>query len=855
MARNNQYGDNRYDGYNSRNNNSQPQGFDTAIFNEVRPTYVGPPIEAYQSNIDTLTNAMDVNQTAATKLDDTFSTYKTQLNKDPIGLAKINEYQQKFASVLDNAVARGGVGLAYINTDIRKAVNELAKDSNVKNRIGLQATWEGQRDAAIKDAKTSTEARRIADKWNIYNPDYDDNTGIAGNINYRNAVNEVDLTAIVSKVNKDMIANINPASGVSFIDINGNRTTDPKLAIAMVDGNGKKESVSFDRLYQGYRTALKNDPNAVSSIIQGITFNQYSKDGKTNPFELQDDMNVNPDKYIKNIGTEKEPIEGDAIDKVAMDYAKAFMYNQNVSTVNSKEFDVFGQWKRTVEKTTEPDTEETSFNLPAGTNPGGITRKSQLSTSRNAVNNYKDNSFKVKDDGSGNVIPVTQYEKDKVFNSQISGNINDIYSASKESGQNFTTILSSRPSAIEAYNKAEIAKQRGDKVAQEINKANNDKFSVLFGSPKYPELAYIKEKGFDWTKEEGSSPEVKIENTVKKFNKYRENLWVGNSTREERIQADNIYEGITKQMDDKKTLAKEFNKKYDVELGKPNAASNANATTAKPLYTSDRTNKNVIDAGEKLIGVITMKSALDAMVKEDIDFTRIDDSNKKSKQLNSDISNLLLHKPEVKISSTDHPVNGNPKSIFVSITGKLDIKSDSEPVTREFYIGVGEGGIKTELYNDLLKDNPEWQAEQLVNQVSINNAASPEGYTPSLHKNVKFIKGRDVNGKIGDESYQVDNGNGFETTDKKGAISAVTSNITLDNILFKARLREHTLARSFSDDSNNFTSGFDKLRSILEANSKDRIKINNILGRTTTDREFEEIINYIDETTYFKKYK
>ena len=69
--------------------------FNNLVFNEVRPTYVGPPVEEIANTREYLTELGRVNRDAYTLLDSTYANMQSDIGPDPTGAAMIDEHRAK----------------------------------------------------------------------------------------------------------------------------------------------------------------------------------------------------------------------------------------------------------------------------------------------------------------------------------------------------------------------------------------------------------------------------------------------------------------------------------------------------------------------------------------------------------------------------------------------------------------------------------------------------------------------------------------------------------------------------------------------------------------------------------------
>lgn len=803
-------------GQNSRNE------FDTSIFNEVRPTYVGPPIEAYQSNINTLTNAMNVNEASSNKLNDAFSDIKVKLNRDPIGLQQVNNYQTQFNDILTKAGSNGAAGLAYINNDIQRSVNTLAKDSNIKNRMGLQATWEGQRDAAIKDAKTAVDTRRVWDQYNTYNPNYDDNSGIAGDSPYIAPVNDVDIPKVISEVAKLVVPNISPNSYISYQNADGTSSNTPNAGSMMViETNGKIERVDQPTLVKAFKAGLSNEPNAVDYIIQENAITAHNKDN-----------NIDPIKYVQDI--KKDPAKYEAlVNSIASEYADALFYKQSTSTINARELSSFTKGIGTTPNG-KPLSQDTTAGLKSINDPNSINTVEKLNAAKASMESSQSNLFNAL--GKDGYSPIPLEKTKSLSGSMVIGDLNGIDKALEIlPGLDKQKVYENIPIIKDSYINKQIGEGLENRVRSDINV--NNKYDELFKTPDYPELSYFKDRGVDWNDFKDGSNITKITKALNEFEKEHGTITTGTTMpgavmpiRTLIFKNENDrknYYSLKSKINDFNSLNNKYTKELNSKLAQQPASSNSTATTALPI---DLTGNTVVDKQtvDKFQSIFKNSSLVESMV------NKLDENGVPIKPGSTEAENIKLitdSKPTITTFLTDHPIGDSPGSMYTTAQAVIGKGDKAHLETVHYYTPFGAGGLETQYYNDFVKNNPRWKAKSLINKVIRNKVATANGFSLNEYPNIKFVD------KDGKTEYVI---NGQSVGDDQ---ERVINEITKVDNAFNNRIDVQLIERDLRNNGIEPSKLFD-IKDITKDNIAKALGVN---SESLDDKKLRMIVTYLSK--------
>lgn len=246
-----------------------PYNFNNLAFNEVRPTYVGPPVEEIAATREHLTATSRANQDANTLMNQLFADTMSQIGPDETGAAIIDEHRQKLKSAISDKIARGDY--AYMGNDIRQSAMGFAGDFRIANRKRAFAEWSGKREAIMNDPAIAEDHKKLlVNQIQPYKYTGDDETGMFKSTDIRTPYKKVDIPALFLTGFKSLAPSGFQTGTSYFYDENGQKTfnvTEAKEPFLYHTVNGKEE-IDFDRTHKLMQEVIKNDPDALRFVSQ-----------------------------------------------------------------------------------------------------------------------------------------------------------------------------------------------------------------------------------------------------------------------------------------------------------------------------------------------------------------------------------------------------------------------------------------------------------------------------------------------------------------------------------------------------------------------------------------------------------
>ena len=768
--------------------------YDVSVFNEQRPLYVGPPVEDIAAARQTLTKAAEQNETERNVFDNLLSESMNNLNQDPDGINMVKEHVNNFKSVVDNIIAKRG--LAYAGNDIRSAVNNFTKDYRIKNRIASLADWKGQKEAVLKNDKIDYATRKAFDEAQQYQFKGDDNSGIWDKPKYYIPVEDQDVNAELLSLLKSKVGNMDANSGITFLDANSNPTKYPdlnSLRVAIVR-NGKTEHVDVGNLNELFKAGLRNNPKLMDYLMQQTAVNRYYKKGE-NPVAIMEQAKANPDQYEQ------------ILDNASRKLAENFAYKRTESDVKLQNFDLLESTGRTGSGG-EPTVPEEIRVAGPGTNvPTYNTTEEQITDAKRTFEATKANTL------GAYAQNIPQQDQDAVAASLATGNYDMVRNIAAKYKLDENLVSSWVPMFRDAAAKTALADAKSNAVDKSINKTG--KYDSLFTEPDNKDIEYIASKGFDWRKEPGRNNYEKISNAISKFHSsitrkepvtspFSTGIIMGEQFIEPNGNDQKVYQRVLDNyLSKNRGKYNDYMKDREVKLREVNKAESTTISSQIPLY-QYKSNK-VSDSGSiAMQNLLTVPESIRGIAMYDVDGKMIKDKGTDAtKQTTSgsaaykNIQSILGNLDDVIVTSSNKSLPGSPRSFM--ITYKSKATTDNPAKTQTIYVPMGaeNGGISTEVYNNIIANNPKYVAEDRMNEVKRNRINGQFTY-PDI-PNVRFNRNTDTENM----TYDIldDNGNVIQTTNEAGARDAMANVIDKSNRRFVHKKMANELSKVIGDSA------------------------------------------------------
>lgn len=751
--------------------------YDVSVFNEQRPLYVGPPVEDMANARQTLTKAAEQNETERNVFDNLLSESMNNLNQDPDGINMVREHVNNFKSVVDNIIAKRG--LAYAGNDIRSAVNNFTKDYRIKNRIASLADWKGQKEAVLKNDKIDYATRKAFDEAQRYQFKGDDKSGIWDKPKYYIPVEDQDVNAELLSLLKSKVGNMDANSGITFLDANSNPTKYPdlnSLRVAIVR-NGQTEKVDVGNLNELFKAGLRNNPKLMDYLMQQTAVNRYYKKGE-NPVTIMEQAKANPDQYEQ------------ILDNASRKLAENFAYKRTESDVKLQNFDLLESTGRGGTGTGPTVPEEIRVAGPGTNVPTYNTTEEQITDAKRTFETTKANTL------GAYAQNIPQQDQDAVAASLATGNYDMVRNIAAKYKLDENLVSSWVPMFRDAAAKTALADAKSKAIDQSINKTG--KYKQLF-EPDLPETL----GGIDWRKESGNNAYDKITNAVAKFKEQFGTNYTppygGETfkTIEPNNAAYNIYKPFVTYLQKYSDLKKDFGKERSTKLAEPNKAESTTISSQIPLY-QYKSNK-VSDSGSTAMqNLLTVPESIRGMAMYDTDGKMIKDKGTDATRVDSNgakayknIQAILGNLDDVIVTSSNKSLPGSPRSFMITYKSKATTDNPAKIQTIYVPMGAENGGISTEVYNDIIANNPRYVAEDRMNEVKRNRINGQFTY-PDI-PNVRFNRNTDTENM----TYDIldDNGNVIQTTNEAGALDAMANVIDKSNRRFVHKKMANELSK------------------------------------------------------------
>lgn len=696
--------------------------FDTSIFNEVRPTYIGPPVEELGQAKEYLTNTIKENRMAANLLDEGFANSIANMQGDDEGVAMILEHKNRFAKSLEEVTNERN--LAYAGNVIQKNVNSFVGDYRIKGRQKLVDEYKGQVDAVLKNDKIPVRTRQaMAENYKMDKyATRDDKFGIYELKELPLPFERIDINDELLKIAK---AQLPYPDGVGtayaqFIDVNGNYSSsyDPNGSFVMM-ANGKEVSERKDasKLQGAFEAAIKNNDAMLGYLIQESVVGDYYNDKSKNPVDRMQELYTNPEL--------RDKVALEASSKLAENLA----YNRSIKDADITSLSLYD---RSTKTGNTPDAVGTQYSAAGN------------SYARNSTRDEVDNTISTSGTALSGVlgVPNATAEENTVFNQAVA---NNDYQAAMKIGAKYMTpedVESTISLSKELQLQQDIATQKLNN-AQSIA-AERTGINEIINNPLFNELS---KDGYDYTAAPGNTEFDKKVNTLSEINdRYNyllntkggtdigDNPWVYdyNKTLAEKVKLDKYV-----------PLFDNFNRKY----------KNYNRETNKII-------EQKADVIDEISHTIPQESKLFALLEENFNLPALMDMPVyDAKDANKEID--LSNYGEIKINSVNlSPIKAGgtgSASWLIRATGttkEKDSKKETHPINIRVAVESGEGGLQPEMYNEIISD-PTYQASKMLTEITTSNI--PGEVDVPGHKGFKVANGKDFylpNGKRANSSTQ-----------------------------------------------------------------------------------------------------
>lgn len=451
-----------------------PYNFNNLAFNEVRPTYVGPPVEEIAATREHLTATSRANQDANTLMNQLFADTMSQIGPDETGAAIIDEHRQKLKSTISDKIARGDY--AYMGNDIRQSAMGFAGDFRIANRKRAFAEWSGKREAIMNDPAIAEDHKKLlVNQIQPYKYTGDDETGMFKSTDIRTPYKKVDIPALFLTGFKSLAPSGFQTGTSYFYDENGQKTfnvTEAKEPFLYHTVNGKEE-IDFDRTHKLMQEVIKNDPDALRFVSQDYVVKNGA--GLSDPTKAFD--------YIDAIVNDPNQ-SGAIIAEMSRKTAEALAWKKTVNS-GKAEYINLGGGQDYINPNAVPGGEDIIGTQTEEVDTGLTSRAvidEKKAQSRQQVADVLQRVATAANTANGTTRPFTELEIEGMTNIALNGNSSQFKQALASKGIEMTddkaveTFNSIRQNAINTQ-MLEIKKQ---KTIDELAVTNPDIYSYMY---------------------------------------------------------------------------------------------------------------------------------------------------------------------------------------------------------------------------------------------------------------------------------------------------------------------------------------------------------------------------------------
>jgi hypothetical protein len=771
--------------------------FDRSIFNEVRPTYVGPPVQEIADAREHLTLTAKENETTANMLDEAFAMHTSELQGDPVGINLVLGYKDSFKADLDKLLAEKNY--AYAGNLIQNHTNKYVGDPRIVGRRKSVAKLNGQLDAIRNNPNISTSVKQAwsnnADLSQFIESDENGMVWNTKDIPLPYEQKDVNKAFLEAASIKFKVPDMTGIESITFYDAQGNPTKDYSKAVGNADvvaftKNGTvTTSVNAGDLNDLFESMVRNDEGMLGYLVQNALINDYNVNG-TNPIARMGEVFNNPElreNVIKNASTKM---------------ANSLSFFNKVVT---EDFDTKSLFSKSAGRTDDrdPNMEEIRHPIAATNTFTTLKTKDELNKAKQSYETTAESLYNTKPDGT----ELTKDEKLMLSDAALNGTVEDMRMIANQYGQHPDDFVANAYRLRDAKAKSEIAQAKEVNITRQLNASG--KFSDMFEDPtKFDPtgksqkeinknlevtnaLYELQRAGYDWTKMEGSTPYEKIHNATTALLQERgvDRLIQGGPGNPASQVTKVLPNGELKESFGTlrthygNNRISQYNKEFNSKLAEPNNAATNIGSSTIPLWkynaATDTKNENAIG---KILGT---KAGVSGFYLADSNGDQLNINNRKYNSLQAAIENL----EDIDLFLTDKPLNGSNKSFRAIYRGKRG----EDYAEQEVYIplGVEYGGISTDMYESLIKGNPKYRAEALINDFMVANIQGEHTY--SDYPDVTFRRNGDtVEYIIKERNKEGEVTNMRVTSDKINAINYISGNMVNDESLieFKNYIRK-----------------------------------------------------------------
>jgi len=688
--------------------------FDSSIFNEVRPTYIGPPVEELVGAKDYLTTTARENMLAKGVLAEAFANSISEVNIDEEAVGMINEHKNKFSQSLTDITK--DKNMAYAGPTIQRYVNDFVGDPRIAGRKKMVSEFEGYTNAIRNNPNVPVHIK----KMQLDNLKYNDFVK-ADDENYLYQLDDIPLPYEKVDLNKNLLEavklkldfpEITSQDSISFITPDGRKVNyyDPSFGIAVTYKNtGHTRTVLADELRTAMRGVIDNDEALKGYIVQEGVYNDYRNGTPGNPVTRVRDVFADDKASGQLIG--------DAVEK----FAQAFAYRQQLSEKSLG--DIRTRDNSDSNNPTEPNApEQFSTNEKAYPIDNPTPNREAVKNINKAHDENINSMFGT--DVNGNKVPkedITIMET-----AALSGDVKTLYEYSKKHGLDVNDI----PNMVA---KAEMTKNAKDLANAKVSVASKDLLETQYKDLTVPIdrnndfIKGLEKAGFSLDNYSGITDYEKLNNLVvdarqKSVINYTMPSSIGAVTTQTKTNKPllALAEGAWNTYEKNIEESRKFGKVVDKILSNEAPARSGMFTTDIPVYSFTKDPSKV----KKLEAAFTNWSDL-----EGVSIWAEDDNGNSHeiKQANNSkaaesMEYIVDNATDVKYTLSTRPINGNPHSWRV--TYKYPASPDNKTLrtkTIHIPIGVESGGITSEFYEENVKGHPLIEANQLINDFKASN--------------------------------------------------------------------------------------------------------------------------------------
>jgi len=755
------------------NNGSNP--FDISQFNEVRPTYVGPPVEDIIAANTRLTKVSKENRISRTMLDRAFSASINNMQGDDEGVNMILDHKRAFEESMDNIANTSN--MAYAGPAIQEQVSKFAKDYRIIGRQGLVDKFNASKEAIRTNANLDTDVKEAwLDGMNDLNK-YAKRNDEKGIYDFNEPLLPFEAVDINAELLKGIALrlkepNITSASIVRFRAPNGDLTDtyNANSTFEIVDSNNTViTSVKPELLKNIMRGIINNNGKLRGYLLQSGVVNEYFNNNKVNVIDKLSAVLADPN-ALKS-----------AIDNAINDLAKGYEVNGKVTKNDIKSI--------RLNSGISADTPSTSHGNglvygPASSNNETITpdlnsvKRVINSTSTSTQDMFaRDNKDEITDSNGKPVYPA--------FESAV---INKQYSDIEDLGSRLHLL----PAQLEEY----VSSIQENYTAKQLAEAklNAAKYTALHpynnSATPYPtldaisklqsgdlsnnfiakRLAELKSLGYDYNDYEGTAVESKIKNMYNSLNTTITAATRGGI-------AGNTFVPKQSGLSIKPLQLLDFVPKLEQERAKYDKAVNKIIET--PLSNSDelatlgvvgfnaKTDTQDFENLSNALSSIGFLQALDVKDMEGNEYSKGYFSKYKAANVKT-------------ISYSSKPSGTVMAPSWIINYDLVDNKGDIEHKTFRIPMDANKNGIQQEYFSKYIKNNPKYIANNLVKQVELSNIDSK--YIPTmmpLHD--KFAISNDIDSQH--RIYYMIQGDGRADTGTRAEfVNALANDISTEKV-------------------------------------------------------------------------